>query len=381
MRRLRGTLLLEGGPVTGVIEFDERITAIEVDGGSDASTANGAGAPYIAPGFIDVHVHGGGGADTMDGPDGVVTLAAAHLAHGTTSILPTTITNPWDDVIRALNGVREVMTAQRQDGELRALPQVLGAHLEGPFISPDRLGAQPPFALPASPELVEQTLATGVLRVVTLAPEIDGALAAARAFAGAGVRVSLGHTVASYEQVELVVEAVRDAGGEVGFTHLFNAMSPLGSREPGVVGAALASSEVYAELILDLHHVHKASFIAALAAKSGRLMLITDGIRATGTAAAETELGGAPVIVRDGAARLADGTLAGSVLTLDRAFKNAVGAGVPLHVAAQLTATVPAAYLGLEDRGALAVGKRADLLVLDGDLRPSEVYVGGVSAD
>src|SRR5690606_11501721 len=145
----------------------------------------------------------------------------AHLEHGTTAIMPTTITNTWDDVIRALNGVREVMTARQQGAELRVLPQILGAHLEGPFISPDRLGAQPAYALGARSDLVAQALATGAVRVVTLAPEIDGALAAASTFARAGVRVSLGHTVATFDQVDEVVRAVRNAGGEVGFTHLF----------------------------------------------------------------------------------------------------------------------------------------------------------------
>src|SRR5690606_35008385 len=151
--QIRGTLLLESGPVAGVIEFDELITAIDLGSGSHDSQSTDAGAPYIAPGFIDVHVDGGGGGDTMDGPDGVVALARAHLEHGTTAIMPTTITNPWDDVIRALNGVREVMTAQQQGAELRVLPQILGAHLEGPFISPDRLGAQPAYALAARSDL------------------------------------------------------------------------------------------------------------------------------------------------------------------------------------------------------------------------------------
>lgn len=375
MPRLNGTLLLASGPVAGSIEFGELITAIDVTAG--VTEASAGGAPYLVPGFIDVHVHGGGGGDTMDGADGVVALAGAHLAHGTTTIVPTTITNPWAAILEALEGVRDVRTAQAAGADLGDLAEVLGAHLEGPFISPDKLGAQPAYTLLPTPELLREVLERDVVRLVTLAPEVEGAQAAAVAFAKAGVRVSLGHTVAGYQQIEPLISAVTEAGGVVGFTHLYNAMSALGSREPGVVGAALAGRETYAELILDLHHVHPASFMAALAAKPDRLLLITDSIRATATSATDTELGGERVTVKDGAARLADGTLAGSVLTLDIALKNAVAAGVPLHEAARLTTAVPADYLGLRDRGRLEVGLRADLLVLDEDLRVVEVFVGG----
>lgn len=374
---LRGTLLLPTGMVDGSVTFGSHLEAFELGEAVPApATAEGyAGrAPYILPGFIDVHVHGGGGADTMDGADGVRQLARFHLRHGTTTLLPTTMTNPWDRVMAALDGVAEVARGRPGGG---LLPDVPGAHLEGPFISPMRLGAQPPFSAAPSAELVEAVLATGVVRVVTLAPEVEGALEAAERFARAGVRVSVGHTVAGAERVQELVRRVRAAGGTVGFTHLYNAMSQLGSREPGVVGAALADGEAFAELILDLHHVSATSFAAALAAKPGRLMLITDAIRATGGPEGESELGGQRVLFRDGAVRLADGALAGSVLTLDRALRNAVVSGVPLTTAAELLSTVPAAYLGLADRGALEVGRRADLVVLDEDLRVRRVVVGG----
>jgi len=391
MTRLAGTLLLERGAVTGFVEFDERITNVEISGVLDADAdADGAGArgraPYLAPGFIDVHVHGGGGGDTMDGPDGVLALAAFHLMRGTTTILPTTMTNPFDAVLRALDGVRQVMAeqaaAEAGGGATavapgRVLPDVLGAHLEGPFISPHKLGAQPPFTQLPTAELVDEVLSRGVVRLVTLAPEVEHAAQAAGAFVRAGVRVSLGHSVASYEQATALTAAVTAAGGQAGFTHLYNAMSQLGSREPGVVGAALSNRLAYAELIFDLHHVHPASFLAALAAKRDRLLLVTDAIRATGTDQSETELGGLPVTVEAGAARLPDGTLAGSVLTLDQAVRNAVAAGLEPHEAVKLAATVPAAYLGLTDRGSLVVGRRADIVVLDDDLRVTDVYVAG----
>ena len=170
---------------------------------------------------------------------------------------------------------------------------------------------------------------------------------------------------------------VRAAGGVVGFTHLYNAMGGLQGREPGVVGAAFADKESYAELIFDTHHVHPGSFLAALSAKPERLHLITDGIRACGLDEGETELGGQRVVVKGGAARLPNGTLAGSILTLDRALHNAALVGLPLERVSKLLSEVPARYMGLDDRGNLEVGKRADLVVLDEDLEVLEVYVSG----
>jgi len=375
MRKLTGTLLLPGGPVRGSIEFDETIAVVEVSGAADLDEP---GAPLIAPGFIDTHVHGGAGGDTMDGAQGVARLAAFHLKHGTTTILPTTMTNPFDRVLAALRGVSEIMAEQvAAGGAVPGLPSIPGAHLEGPFISKSRLGAQPDFAIDPTPEAVLEVLATGVVRIATLAPEVGQAVAAGRVFAEAGVRVSVGHTVAGHAAVAELAASVRSAGGTLGFTHLFNAMPGLGSREPGVVGAALADPEAYAELILDMHHVHPVSFLAAAAAKPGRLHLITDAIRATGTGDGSSELGGQPVTVAGGAARLADGTLAGSVLTLDEALRNAVGAGVTPTAAVAMLSAIPAAYLRLRDRGSLAVGLRADLVVLDGSLNVESVYVGG----
>lgn len=327
---------------------------------------------YLLPGFIDTHLHGGGGGDTMDGAVGVRTLARFHLRHGTTTLYPTTITNPWERVLSALNGVREVREAEEPD-----LPDIGGAHLEGPFISAERLGAQPPFVLEPSQERVEKVLSLGVVSLVTIAPELPGALSAARTFAAAGVRVSVGHTMANFETVRAFTKIVQAAGGTAGFTHLYNAMSPLQSRAPGAVGAALADSASYAELIFDTHHVYEGSFLAAFAAKPEGLHFVTDSIRACGLEEGETELGGQKVTVENGAARLADGTLAGSVLTLDRALRNAVEAGLSLAQASRLLSQTPAQYMGLRDRGSLKPGKRADIVVLDEDLNVLEVYVAG----
>jgi N-acetylglucosamine-6-phosphate deacetylase len=327
---------------------------------------------YLAPGFIDVHVHGGGGFDTMDGEGGVRGLARFHARHGTTSLLATTITNPWARVLEALEHIRAVQGAP-QAGEA----SVLGAHLEGPFVNPLKLGAQPPFTVLPTSERVSEVLAPGVIRVVTLAPELPGAAEAARQFAHAGVRVSLGHTVATAEEAAAVIQAVQEAGGEVGGTHLFNAMSGLSGREPGVVGALLSRPQTFAELILDGHHVHPASFLSAHAAKPGTLLLITDAMRAAGMPEGDYDLGGQTATVKAGQARLLGGSLAGSLLTMDQAVRGAVKAGLSLHRAISLASAHPARYLGLSDRGSLAPENRADLVVLDVDLNILQTYVKG----
>ena len=362
-QQLTGRLVTSGGVTTGAIAFKETIETIH---------ARPAAGPYILPGFIDTHVHGGGGGDAMDGPEGVARLAAFHLAHGTTTLCPTTITNPWEGIKSALRGIREVMEEADPN-----LPEVAGAHLEGPFISPDRLGAQPPYALAPKPELVSELLSEDVITVVTLAPEVKGALEAAVQFARSNVRISIGHSIASFEQARALAGIVYEANGTVGFTHLYNAMSPLTSRAPGLVGAALADRRAFCELILDGFHVHAGSFLAAANAKDGTLHLITDAIRACGLGDVTTELGGQTVTVTKGAARLGDGTLAGSVLTLDRALANALAAGFSLEQASGMLSAVPARYLGLPDRGALAEGLRADIVVMDDDFAVLEVWRAG----
>lgn len=364
MNEVSGRILTPSGLVRGTIRFGKRIEEIEradVDG------------PLLLPGFVDVHVHGGGGGDTMDGPEGVLKLARFHLGHGTTTLLPTTMTNPWEKVLFALDAVNEVRSGN--PGE--PLPDIPGAHLEGPFISPERLGAQPPFTLLPSAEAIEEITRRDVVRVATLAPELPNAMEAAAAFAAAGVRVSVGHTRSDYDSVRRLADVMRAAGGTLGFTHLFNAMGGIEGRMPGPASAAFANRDAYAELILDGHHVLEGAFHAARAAKRHRLLLVTDCIRAGGVGDGETELGGQRVMVAGGAARLADGTLAGSVLTMDRALKNALRANVPLAEASYLLSGAPARYLGLADRGEIALGKRADLVALGDEYEVTRVWVEG----
>ena len=380
MAVLSGWIASAAGVQRGRLTLGARIERIELDGTPVPAPTDDAS--IILPGFVDVHVHGGAGGDTMDGPDGVRTMARHHLTHGTTTLLPTTLTQPWADVLAALDGVIEVRreAAAGADRDSGGLPEIPGAHLEGPFVSPDRLGAQPPFAIPPDADRVAEVLARDVVRIVTMAPELEGAEAAARTFAAAGVRVSLGHTTAGAATVARIAHAGRGDGGTLGFTHLYNAMGGLAGRAPGVVGACLADPDAYAELILDGHHVDPVAFLAAYAAKGDRLLLITDAIRACGLPDGETVVAEQPVTVTDGAARLADGTLAGSVLTLDAALRNAVAAGIPLVRASHLASGAPAGYLGLNDRGRIEPGLRADVVELSSDLHVQRVFVAGREA-
>ena len=365
---LSGQVLTSGGLHPARLTFGNVIDSLDPDPAAPEQL-------YILPGFIDTHVHGGGGGDAMDGAEGVRQLAWTHARHGTTTLTPTTMTAPWPQIISALRGVAQVMA----EGGVSGGADVLGAHLEGPFISPDRLGAQPPHACLPFPALIEEVLALGVVRAVTLAPELPGALEAARQFVAAGVRVGLGHTAASHEQTWDALEAVREGGGRSAGTHLFNAMGGLSGRLPGPAGALLTHPSAFLELIADGHHLHPATLALVLLAAPERAMLISDAMRATGLGDGESELGGQPVTVRNGKATLQDGTLAGSVLTLGAALRNLLALGYPLPHVSRLLSENPARSLGLSDRGRLAQGLRADLVVLGADMQIQQVYVGGAA--
>lgn len=363
---LTGQVLLPTGRfVPARLDFDRQIMAILPDAAAPTDR-------LILPGFVDAHVHGGGGADTMDGPEAVRTLARFHAAHGTTTLLPTTITNPWENVLAALEGIRKVMDG----GGVPGGADIVGAHLEGPFISPERLGAQPPNTLAPTPERIAEVLALNVVRAVTIAPELPGALDASLALARAGVRIGVGHTRADAETVTAFLDALNAAGATTCATHLFNAMGGIEGRVPGPPAALMADAHAYLEIILDNVHVHATSFRLACAA-SHRVTLITDAMRAAGLGDGISELGGQRVIVQGGRASLEGGSLAGSLLTMDAALKNAVQAGMSLDAASRMLSETPARSLGLADRGVLEPGRRADLVVLDDTLNVLEVYVRG----
>ena len=355
---LRGRVIVEGG----------RIAAVEGQPVADDAWRDG-GAPILLPGFIDLHVHGGGGADTMQAEHGTAaidTIARTHAQHGTTALLATTMTAPHDEIEAALRALAPACR-ERAGGGAR----VLGVHLEGPYISPDKLGAQPAFAAAPDIAAILALHAIAPIRVLTLAPELPGAIEAIAALVAAGMRVQIGHSAATYEDACAAL-----ARGATGFTHLFNAMSALHHRAPGVAGAALAHAE-HAELIADLLHVHPGAIHVALRAIPG-LYCVTDSTSAAAMPDGDYTLGRHRVSKCLGGVRLADGTLAGSTLTMDQALRNLVGPlGLPLVQAAQRVATHAARYLGLTDRGRIVAGAQADLVSCDGELAVQGVMVEG----
>jgi N-acetylglucosamine-6-phosphate deacetylase len=364
---LRGHILTPGGWVDGELRHDGRdILAIDGQPETEAQArAATDGRPLLLPGFIDLHVHGGGGRDTMDGADAVAVMARTHLRHGTTALLATTMTAPPEDLEQALRALAP-WVAQRPSGGAR----VLGVHLEGPFISPGRLGAQPDYARVASIDELRRLHALAPIRVVTVAPEQDEHLALVGHLVAEGFRVQLGHSAAGYEDGLAALQA-----GAHGFTHLFNAMSGLHHRAPGLVGAALAHAQ-HAEIIPDLLHVHPGAIRAALRCIPG-LFAVTDSTSAAGMPDGEYGLGRHRVFKCLGGVRLADGTLAGSALTMDQALRNLVSLGLDLAQASARTATCAADYLGLPELGRLAPGARADVLSLDRSLRLRGIHIEG----
>ncbi|MCY0386439.1 N-acetylglucosamine-6-phosphate deacetylase [Robbsia sp. Bb-Pol-6] len=363
-----GCILTPDGWIDGKLHFDTgtgRIGRIEGTPASPATPFAAAGRPRIVPGFIDLHVHGGGGADCMEGSAALRAMARLHAQHGTTSLLATTMTAPRAVLDVTLAELGRVCREAPGDGA-----RVLGIHLEGPYINPARLGAQPDAAAVPVRDEVLHYLSLAPVRVVTLAPEIQGDLALIALLAERGIRVQLGHTVASYEQAVGALEH-----GAAGFTHLYNAMSPLLHRAPGAVGAALAHAR-FSEVIPDLLHVHPGAIRAALRAIP-RLYCVTDGTAACGMPDGDYKLGSQTVNKCLGAVRLADGTLAGSTLTMDQALRNLVAIGLSLADASARVSRYPAEYLGLGERGNLVAGAFADIVILDADLAVAATYVEG----
>ena len=365
--QIEGHILTPSGFVRGTLSVAQgRITQMGGEPVAEAAVRADVRTPLLLPGFIDLHVHGGGGADTMDGGAAVATLARLHAQHGTTALLATTMTAPLAEIEAAMRALAPA-TVQRTPGAAR----VLGVHLEGPYISPDKLGAQPAFARPPALQEILALHAIAPIRLVTMAPEVPGNLALIPALVQSGMRVQIGHTAATYEQAVAAL-----AQGASGFTHLFNAMSALHHRAPGVAGAALAHGQ-HAEIIPDLLHVHPGALHAALRAIPG-LYCVSDATAAAGMPDGAYRLGRQTVHKCLGGVRLADGTLAGSTLTLDQALRNLVAIGLPLAQASARCSWHAARYLGLADRGCLQAGAWADVLMLDAaTLQLQQVWAEG----
>jgi N-acetylglucosamine-6-phosphate deacetylase len=330
------------------------------------------GTGVLVPGLVDLQVNGYYGTDLADcDPDGWALVAGRLPETGTTAFLPTFITAPVATLATTLRSAQKVAEA------VTAGARVLGVHLEGPFLSPARAGAhRQDWIVPPSPGAVAELMAAGrgLLRLVTLAPEADGALAAVAALTAAGVEVSVGHSDATAAQV-----AAAAAAGARMVTHLFNAQRGLHHREPGVVGQALTDPRLTSGLIVDLSHVSAAACAIAFAAAPGRICLVTDAAACAGMPPGRYLLGGQPVELPPGggAPVRPSGTLAGSALRMDQAVANAITVGLGLAEAVAAATRIPADLIGRPDLGRLAAGAAADLAWLGGDLRTRATWVGG----
>lgn len=357
-------VLVEAGRIAGIVPANDPRVAdadrVDLDGG------------FLLPGFIDCQVNGGGGVLFNDAPtvDTIAAIGAAHRRYGTTGFLPTLISDDFDVMRAAIAAVDAAID--------QGVPGVIGIHLEGPFLAPERQGAHDPgkFVIPDEAAIELAASLRHGRTLLTLAPDRVSP-EAIRALVARGVIVSAGHTAATYEQTRAALDA-----GITGFTHLYNAMTPLTGRAPGVVGAALEDANSWCGIIVDNFHAHPASFRVALAAKPrGKLFLVTDAMPPVGAASPEFSLYGQAITVENGRCVNAAGSLAGSALDMTSAVRNTVQSlGLPLDEAARMAATYPAQFLGLTDRGRIATGQRADFVVLDPDLALKRVIIGGVAA-
>ncbi|HEX5012683.1 MAG TPA: N-acetylglucosamine-6-phosphate deacetylase [Candidatus Limnocylindrales bacterium] len=362
---IRGRLVLDDAIVPGEIRVDDGvISAVEPDG-------RGSAGPLLAPGFIDVHVHGWGGHSAMGDAAALDGMARALLRQGVTSFLPTAWTEPIPELAEFAERLRTWIPAAPRDGS-----SPLGFNLEGPFLSEAKKGAHDPAKLRAPADVADSDLEPLLdgLRLITIAPEVPGALDLIARLTARGVRVSLGHSAATLAEANAGY-----AAGATTTTHLFNAMSGVDHHHPGLAVAALSNDDAYVELIADGNHVDPSLLpIITRSKPPSRLMLVSDALSLAGTGLSRATLGGLEVEIVGGRVTLAGtSTLAGCVIALDTAVRNVTSSGIPLPAAIAAAATNPAAMLGQADRGRIAVGLRADLVELDDGLRVRRVMRAG----
>ncbi len=370
---INGTLLLPDGEITGA--------ALAVDGGRIAGIAKevpanaeviDAACGYVSPGLIDVHCHGFMGWDTSNGSlDELREMSRQAARWGTTSWLPTTMTLDWPVLEKCFSAIRAARDESLTDGWRGA--QVLGCHAEGPFINMKKKGAQAGGSIQA-PDIEKLRPWADVVKLMTVAPEVDGALDFIRAASALGVVISMGHTAATAEEALAGVDA-----GVTHATHTFNAMTPMTHREPGVAGAALVDGRVYCELIADTFHVSPLLFPLMAKQKGDRLVLITDSIREAHLPDGPHDRDGQTIVVSGIRLRFPNGTIAGSALTMDRAVRNfREHTGLPLYEVVNMASLYPARSVGADTcKGSLERGKDADFLITDADFNVRATFVRG----
>ena len=365
-------ILVEGTKIAAIGHRDE----IQVPSNAVHYAAPGS---TVVPGFVDVHIHGAGGHDVMEGTARALDKVTQMVArYGTTSILATTVTAPIDKTCEGLEGIARYVRNHEQpqdSGKLAA--EILGVHLEGPFLSKAQRGVHPPELLvKPSVEILEQLrkAADGLVRIVTTAPELPGAIKMIENATAAGIVAAMGHTNADYDEARAGIKA-----GARHAVHTFNAMRPFEHRDPGILGAILTDPEVTAEVIADGHHVAGPAIQVLMGTKGFEtVILISDAIAATGMGDGTYPLGNFKVTVKDGVCRNEEGKMAGSTLTLDRALRFVVALGVPFVDAVKMVTIQPARRIGVAGKkGILAPGCDADLVVLTPDLRVEGVMTRG----
>lgn len=370
---VNGTILLPDGEIEGkVLAFEGgRIVGI-LDAAPEGANVIDAGGGYVSPGLVDVHCHGFMGMDASNGDlDELRAMSRQAARWGTTAWLPTTMTLDWPVLERCFGAIRTAQTESVKPDWAGA--QVMGCHAEGPFISAKRRGAQA-LASIQRPDIEKLRPWTDVVRLMTVAPEVDGALDFIRAATALGVVVSMGHTDATAQQALSGVEA-----GVTHATHTFNAMTPLSHREPGAVGAALYDGRVYCELIADTFHVNPMLYPIMARQKGDRLVLITDSIQVAHLPDGPHDQSGQTVIVDGIRCRFPDGTIAGSSLTMDLAVRNfRAHTGLSLWRVVAMASLYPARSVGIDGRkGSLEAGKDADILITDRDFNVRRTYARG----
>ncbi len=359
MNKISGKIVNHDGTYTGTIEFSDKIESINKDKHSDFEN-------IIIPGFIDLHCHGGNGFDTMAGFSSIIEMSKYHLKQGTTTLLPTTLTATLDDTIKALEGLNDFIDKNNN------LTNILGVHLEGPFINPNKLGAQPPQAQLPNIDFIKKIKDKVKIKVITLAPELEGVDSCIDYLIKNNVNVQIGHSLANYNCCMKIMNK-----NKVGFTHLYNAMSGNDHRNPGVVTAALRHAE-FAEIICDLHHVDQENI--HLAHKCiPKLYAISDAISASGMPDGDYDFANTKITKKNGQALINSSVLAGSVINMHDTFKNLVKINFSLEKAVAMTSFNAAQYLCEEDKGKIDKGYYSNFIVLDKQLNIKEVYLFGSS--